>query len=77
MLDTASLAREHGITNLYKSAFYISLEGATELADVIDIFSVSVKSMDPVFYKKFTKGRLQPVLDATEYVFRRGRQSNA
>jgi pyruvate formate lyase activating enzyme len=73
VLDTAALAREQGIVNLYKSAFYISLEAATELADVIDIFSVSIKSMDPVFYKKFTKGRLEPVLEAAEYVFRRGR----
>ncbi|MCU7725981.1 AmmeMemoRadiSam system radical SAM enzyme [Actinoplanes sp. KI2] len=73
VLDTASLAREHGIINLYKSAFFISLEGATELADVIDIFSLSLKSMDPAFYRRLTKGRLEPVLEATEYVFRRGR----
>ncbi|MCK2212398.1 AmmeMemoRadiSam system radical SAM enzyme [Actinomadura sp. ATCC 31491] len=73
ILDTAALAREHGLINLYKSAFYISLEGATELVDVMDIFSISLKSMDPVFYKRFTKGRLQPVLDATQYVYQRGR----
>jgi pyruvate formate lyase activating enzyme len=73
VLDTAALAREHGIINLYKSAFFISLEGATELADVIDIFSLSLKSMDPAFYRRLTKGRLEPVLEATEYVHRRGR----
>jgi pyruvate formate lyase activating enzyme len=73
VLDTAALAREHGIINLYKSAFFISLEGATELVDVIDIFSLSLKSMDPQFYRRLTKGRLEPVLEATEYVHRRGR----
>lgn len=73
VLDTAALGRKHGLLNLYKSAFFISMEGATELADVIDIFSLSLKSMDPVFYKKYTKGRLEPVLEATEHVFRRGR----
>lgn len=73
VLDTARLAREHGLVNLYKSAFFISLEGASELADVVDIFSISVKSMDPAFYRKLTKGRLEPVLEATEYVFKRGR----
>jgi pyruvate formate lyase activating enzyme len=73
VLDTAALAREHGIINLYKSAFFISLEGATELADVIDIFSLSLKSMDPKFYRRLTKGRLEPVLEATKYVYERGR----
>ncbi|MBW4704660.1 MULTISPECIES: AmmeMemoRadiSam system radical SAM enzyme [unclassified Micromonospora] len=73
VLDTARLAREHGLVNLFKSAFYISLEGAKELCEVIDIFSISLKSMDPTFYKRVTKGQLQPVLDATAYVFDRGK----
>ncbi|GIF04002.1 AmmeMemoRadiSam system radical SAM enzyme [Actinoplanes siamensis] len=73
VLDTARLARQHGLVNLFKSAFYISLEGAKELCDVIDIFSISLKSMDPTFYKRVTKGQLQPVLDATKYVFDRGK----
>ena len=73
VLDTAYLAQKEGIINLYKSAFYISLEGASELADVIDIFSVSVKSMNEDFYRKITTGRLQPVLDATKLVHQRGR----
>ncbi len=73
VLDTARLAREQGIRNLYKSAFFISLEAASELADVIDIFSISIKSMDPQFYRRVTKGWLEPVLEATEYVYNRGR----
>jgi pyruvate formate lyase activating enzyme len=73
VLDTARLGKEHGLINLYKSAFFISMEGASELVDVIDIFSVSVKSMDPKFYKKVTKGWLEPVLEATEYVYAKGR----
>jgi len=73
VLDTAALARQHGIVNLFKSAFYISLEGAKELCDVIDIFSISLKSMDPKFYRRVTKGKLEPVLDATAYVFDRGK----
>ncbi|MFI6820906.1 AmmeMemoRadiSam system radical SAM enzyme [Micromonospora sp. NPDC050187] len=73
VLDTARLARRHGLVNLFKSAFYISLEGAKELCEVIDIFSISLKSMDPTFYKRVTKGQLQPVLDATAYVFDRGK----
>ncbi|MFN7961382.1 MAG: AmmeMemoRadiSam system radical SAM enzyme [Thermoanaerobaculia bacterium] len=73
VLDTSRLAKKHGLITLFKSAFYISLEGAAELCEVIDIFSVSVKSMDPEFYKRYTKGRLEPVLEATKYVFDQGK----
>lgn len=62
VLDTSRLAQQNGIRTLFKSAFFISLEGARELCDVIDIFSVSIKSMDPVWYRKITKGWLEPVL---------------
>jgi len=73
VLDTAYLARRHGIQNLYKSAFYISEEAASELCEVIDVFSISLKSMSEEFYLKVTKGHLQPVLDATKVVARSGR----
>lgn len=68
VLDTARLARRHGLVNLYKSAFYIGPRAVDELLEVIDIFSLSLKSMDPEFYRKHTKGRLEPVLAAIEQV---------
>jgi pyruvate formate lyase activating enzyme len=71
--DTAPLAREAGIVNLYKSAFFISPEAIDELIDVIDIFSISVKSMDPTYYRKLTKGWLEPVLEGAKQVYRSGR----
>jgi pyruvate formate lyase activating enzyme len=73
ILDTGRIAKEHGLINLYKSAFFISLEGARELCEVIDIFSVSLKSMDEQWYRKITKGWLPPVLDATKFVFEQGK----
>jgi pyruvate formate lyase activating enzyme len=68
VVDTARLARRHGLVNLYKSAFYIGPRAVAELCEVIDIFSLSLKSMDPDFYRKHTKGRLEPVLAAIEQV---------
>ena len=68
VLDTARLAREAGLINLYKSAFYITPRAVDELLEVIDIFSISLKSMDPTYYRKLTKGRLEPVLDAIRQV---------
>ncbi len=71
--DTAKMAKEKGLINLYKSAFYINEKPVEELIEVIDIFSISLKSMDPEFYRKIVKGRLQPMLDATKQVYASGR----
>jgi len=73
ILDTARLARDAGLINLYKSAFYITEEAVEELLPYIDIFSISVKSIDPEYYRKFTKGRLEPVLAATKQVYKAGK----
>ena len=72
-----SLAQEKGLINLYKSAFYISRRRrSTSLLPVIDIFSISLKSMDPEYYKRITKGRLEPVLDGIKQVYKRASTSS-
>ncbi|MFJ5711476.1 AmmeMemoRadiSam system radical SAM enzyme [Streptomyces sp. NPDC093105] len=73
VLETAALAKAAGIVNLYKSAFFITAEAIEELLPVIDIFSVSIKSLDPAYYRRITKGWLEPVLEGTERVFRAGK----
>lgn len=73
ILDTARIARERGMINLYKSAFFITPEAVEELLPVIDIFSISIKSMDPEYYRKITTGWLEPVLEATKQVFKAGK----
>jgi pyruvate formate lyase activating enzyme len=73
VIDTARLAKEAGMINLYKSAFFITEEAVDELLPYIDIFSISIKAIDPDYYRKFTKGRLEPVLAATEQVYRAGK----
>lgn len=68
VVDTSRLARENGIRTLYKSALYIETEPLAELIDVVDIFSISLKSMNPEMYWKHTKGRLEPVLRAIRQI---------
>lgn len=63
VVDTSRLAQKNGIKTLYKSALYIEKEPLKELIEVIDIFSISLKGMDPKMYKKYTKGELEPVLE--------------
>lgn len=71
--DTARLGQQAGLINLYKSAFYISPEAVDELLPYIDIFSISVKSIDAEYYRKYTSGTLQPVLDGVKQVFNAGK----
>jgi pyruvate formate lyase activating enzyme len=70
VMDTARLARQAGLKNLYKSAFSIGPEAIDELLEVVDIFSVSLKSMDAGFYRKFARGEMQPILDGIVQVHR-------
>ncbi len=71
--DTAKLAQQAGLINLYKSAFFITPEAIDELLPYIDIFSISIKSIDPEYYRKYTSGWLQPVLDGAKRVFGAGK----
>lgn len=73
IIDTAKLAQQVGIKNLYKSAFYISPEGVDELLPYIDIFSISIKAIDPEYYRKITTGTMKPVLEATKQVYKAGK----
>lgn len=72
VMDCARKAKEHGLKNLYKSAFYITETAVSELADVIDVFSISLKSMSEQFYARRTRAHLQPVLDRIKQVVRLG-----
>ncbi|MFX0195083.1 MAG: AmmeMemoRadiSam system radical SAM enzyme [Candidatus Hodarchaeota archaeon] len=72
VMDTARLARQKGLVNLYKSAFYITLDAVKELCEVIDIFSLSLKSIREDFYRKHATGTLPPILENIRYVYHTG-----
>jgi pyruvate formate lyase activating enzyme len=73
VVDTAREAKKAGIVTLYKSAFYITSDAIEELIPHVDIFSISLKSMDPHYYKKYTAGRLEPVLEGIKQIYKSGR----
>lgn len=66
VLDTAKIAKENGILSLFKSNHYINEPPLKELAQYVDIFSVSLKSIEDEFYKKYCHGSVEPVLNATK-----------
>lgn len=67
--DTSRLAKKHGILSLFKSALFLTPEAIDAFMDVVDIFSISVKSLNPDFYRNFTGGWMQPVIDGTKQIF--------
>lgn len=68
VIDVAKEAKKAGIKNLFKSAFFLSKEAVENLCEVIDIFAVSIKAIDETYYKKFTKGWLQPILENAKII---------
>jgi pyruvate formate lyase activating enzyme len=68
--ETAKLARQNGIKTLFKSAGFISTQPAEYLTKVIDIFSISIKSINPQTFKSMSKGNLDDVLEATKIFYK-------
>jgi len=69
VLDTARLAKKHGLYNLFKTALFVNPKAIEELMEVIDIFSISIKSMNDEYYRSLTTGWLKPVLDGAKKIF--------
>jgi pyruvate formate lyase activating enzyme len=72
MIDTARLAREGGISNLWISNGYINPKPLLELCKVLDAANVNLKSYSDAIYKKLNGGRLQPVLDTFKTMHEQG-----
>ncbi|MBN2090314.1 AmmeMemoRadiSam system radical SAM enzyme [candidate division KSB1 bacterium] len=72
VMDTARLAKQHGLLNLYKSAFYLTLEPVKELCEVFDVISVSLKSIREDYYRQHANGTLAPILENIRYVHQSG-----
>jgi pyruvate formate lyase activating enzyme len=63
MIDTALLARDADLYNLWISNGYINQEPLTTLCQVLDGASVNLKAFNDEVYRKLNGGRLKPVLD--------------
>ncbi|HMA67427.1 MAG TPA: AmmeMemoRadiSam system radical SAM enzyme [Desulfosalsimonadaceae bacterium] len=72
MIDTADLARQQGLFNLWISNGYIRQKPLEKLCRVIDGANVNLKSFSDDLYHKLNGGRLQPVLDTFITLHRQG-----
>jgi pyruvate formate lyase activating enzyme len=62
--DTAILAHEKGIANIYKSNGYIQGKPLRQLCRYLDAANIDLKSFSESIYLKLNSGKLQPVLDS-------------
>ena len=61
--DTATLAREKGLRNVFVSNGFMTEASSTAMAAVLDGDNIDLKSFSDSFYRKVCKAKLQPVLD--------------
>jgi pyruvate formate lyase activating enzyme len=62
--DTAKLARNAGLKNVFVTNGYITPEALREISPVLDAANIDLKGFTDDFYKKVCGARLQPVLDS-------------
>jgi len=64
VFETATIARNDGVKNIFKSNGYINPEPLKKLCSVIDAANIDLKAFSESSYLKLTGGKLQPVLDS-------------
>lgn len=69
--DTAKLAHEKGIKNVFVSNGYQSMEAIEGFAPYLDAVNIDLKAFTESFYAKTCKARLEPVLEAIKEFGRR------
>ncbi len=68
MFETAKLAQENRLKNVVVSNGYINPEPLKEILPFIDAFNIDLKAFTEEFYRKQTKGKLQPVLETLQII---------
>jgi pyruvate formate lyase activating enzyme len=63
VLDTAKLAKKHGLQNVLVTNGYVNMEPLEGLLPYIEAMNIDLKSFDDDFYTKVCKATLTPVLD--------------
>lgn len=68
MFETAKLAQKNGLKNVVVSNGYINPEPLEKILPYINAFNIDLKAFSDEFYRKQTKGKLDPVLKTLKTV---------
>jgi len=63
IIDTAPIVRGAGLKNVLVTNGHLEEEPFIKILPLIDALNIDIKSMDPSFYRKICKGKLEPVLN--------------
>lgn len=70
--DTAKLAHEAGLKNVYVTSGYETRKAIDTIAPYLDGMNIDIKGYTQSFYKDICGASLKPVLDAVEYAHSKG-----
>ena len=62
--DTAVVAQQHGLKNIFVTSGYIGEAPLRELAPVLDSVNVDLKFFNEKSYRRISRVRMQPILEA-------------
>lgn len=71
-LDTATLAHDKGLKNIFVSNGYMSERAVDLIADVLDAANIDLKGFTDGFYRKHCGARLEQVKSSLRYLKRKG-----
>ncbi|HHT79399.1 MAG TPA: AmmeMemoRadiSam system radical SAM enzyme [Actinobacteria bacterium] len=66
--DTAVIAKENKIKNVFVTNGYMTKEAIDKIAPYLDAANIDLKSFTDDFYRKYAGARLKPVLENIEYL---------
>ena len=70
--DTARIAHQAGLKNVYVSNGYMTPEMLDKMSPYLDAINIDLKAFKDETYRRIIGARLQPVLDSLEYVKKLG-----
>lgn len=70
--DTAKIAHENGLKNIYVTSGYETRKAIDLLAPYIDGMNIDIKGFTDEFYKEICGARLKPVLEAVKHAHEKG-----
>ena len=71
-MDTAALAHEKGLKNIFVSNGYMSEQAADTIAPFLDAANIDLKGFSDGFYRKHCGARLEPVKESLKYLKKKG-----
>ncbi len=70
--DTSIIARSHGLKNVFVTNGFMTYECLEMIKPYLDAANIDLKGFSEEFYKEKIGGRLKPVLNNIEYLFKSG-----